>query len=276
MLEFSKRVKKDFPEFSFKKVKDLSRGLDHKVLLFDDLYLFRFPKEEYYKKFILTEMKLLDALKKHKVPYYEWRGKDYGAYRVLKGKPLSYIRYKKIKDKDKLHKELASFLSELHSLKLLKGLNTRRLPYFFEEYEERMKFISSYFDTEELRVIEKALNKLKTTPFPTYCVAHSDLHFDHILVDEELRGIIDFSDAEITDPAIDFHLFWNFGEKVVRDIYDKYKGPKDGGFLQRSQLYNLVDMLSTLYDSEKHNKPSWKKPALRRIHKIISEELKLE
>ncbi len=53
----------------------------------------------------------------------------------------------------------------------------------------------------------------------TRVVAHADLGAEHILaLDGRLTGIIDWSDAAITDPAVDFaRVYRDFGPGVLED-----------------------------------------------------------
>jgi hypothetical protein len=60
-------------------------------------------------------------------------------------------------------------------------------------------------------------------------VAHADLGAEHILeLDGTLTGIIDWSDAAITDPALDFaRLYRDFGPGFLEDLLQVY-GPLPG------------------------------------------------
>src|SRR3989338_10463978 len=275
MEKYIKIIRKNFPDLHFTRVNDSSDGIDYVVLILDGKYVFRFPKKDHYKKVIQTEMKLLDTLQGLPVPHYLWKGKDFGGYQIIKGNPLTLRRYKLIKNKEKLHREIASFLTKLHSKKTFPGLKKQKLAQSITLLDSRMKIIKKYLTKEQILFTKKYLKIAKKIIFPSYCITHADLHYSHILVDKEFKGVIDFSDAEIGDPAIDFHSFWLYGKQAVEDIYQKYKGPKDPSFLYRSQLYHYTDYLSALYHSHASNKLSWRKGVLRRIKKIIDKELKL-
>jgi aminoglycoside phosphotransferase (APT) family kinase protein len=55
-------------------------------------------------------------------------------------------------------------------------------------------------------------------------VAHADLGAEHILeLDGTLTGVIDWSDAAITDPALDFaRVYRDFGPRVLEDAIEAY------------------------------------------------------
>jgi aminoglycoside phosphotransferase (APT) family kinase protein len=61
-------------------------------------------------------------------------------------------------------------------------------------------------------------------PAPERVVAHADLGAEHILeLDGTLTGIIDWSDAAVTDPALDFaRVYRDFGLHVLEDAIAAY------------------------------------------------------
>ena len=81
-------IKEHFPKLKFKESKLITCGFDHVVLMLDDKYIFRFPKDKYYKKKIKIEMNLLNVLKsktKVAVPDYQFVPKDksFGGYKLI-------------------------------------------------------------------------------------------------------------------------------------------------------------------------------------------------
>ena len=61
---------------------------------------------------------------------------------------------------------------------------------------------------------------------PFSALIHGDLHPGHLLVDDDGRvtGIIDWTEAEVSDPAIDFvFAYWIFGEKMLRQLLQRYQ-----------------------------------------------------
>lgn len=61
---------------------------------------------------------------------------------------------------------------------------------------------------------------------PFSALIHGDLHPGHLLVDQDGRvtGIIDWTEAEVSDPAIDFvFAYWILGEKVLRQLLKRYQ-----------------------------------------------------
>ena len=65
------------------------------------------------------------------------------------------------------------------------------------------------------------------------CVIHGDLLPGHILVDAgagRVRGIIDWSDAALSDPMGDFVGLWMWrGEDFVEEVLKRYRCPVNSG-----------------------------------------------
>jgi aminoglycoside 2''-phosphotransferase len=74
----------------------------------------------------------------------------------------------------------------------------------------------------------------------TPALIHSDLGMEHVLVDDGARrvtGVIDFGDARVGDPALDFV---GMGTTLQRQVLDSYGGPQDAGMLARGRIYDQV------------------------------------
>jgi aminoglycoside phosphotransferase (APT) family kinase protein len=72
-------------------------------------------------------------------------------------------------------------------------------------------------------------------PGPHRVLVHADLGAEHLLVDGgRLSGILDWSDAVVSDPAVDFaRLLRDFGPAFLDDVVAAYDGPPDDGFPDR-------------------------------------------
>jgi aminoglycoside phosphotransferase (APT) family kinase protein len=78
------------------------------------------------------------------------------------------------------------------------------------------------------------------SPLPPV-LSHADLKGEHIIVSERadaVAGVIDWSDATITDPLLDFAglAIW-LGGGFVRQVLAHYTRPADGAFLERVRFY---------------------------------------
>ena len=72
-------------------------------------------------------------------------------------------------------------------------------------------------------------------PGPHRVLVHGDLGAEHLLVaDGRLSGIVDWSDAAVSDPAVDFaRLLRDFGAAFLDEVVEAYGGPPDDGFAER-------------------------------------------
>ncbi|MBU0460500.1 MAG: phosphotransferase [Nanoarchaeota archaeon] len=278
-----KKIEEEFPQIKFKNVKQVTCGLDHVVLILDNKYVFRFPKNDYYKKKIKVEMRLLSELQKKtsKIPDYKFIPIDqsFGGYPIIDGKPLSTKKFNEFTNQQKtqLANELADFLTALHKIPISKA---KKIGLKFEwshqdelkQYKERRKHIKKVLNPEEMRFVDNLMKKYVSLNLPKNSLVHHDLSEDHILAkNNKLSGIIDFGDSSLNDPAVDFAWFWEWGENFVQKVYRRYNGKKDKELLSRSQLYNIVMCLSWIYHGVVDKKKLWLNRAVKRIRKAMKE-----
>lgn len=81
-------------------------------------------------------------------------------------------------------------------------------------------------DLDGPRELVRLVRETRPRPSRQRVVAHADLGAEHILeLDGTLTGIIDWSDAAITDPALDFaRLYRDFGPGFLKELLQTY-GP---------------------------------------------------
>ena len=187
-----KKIKEEFPQIKFKNVKQVTCGLDHVVLILDDKYVLRFPKNDYYKKKIKVEMRLLTELKKKtsKIPDYKYVPKDqsFGGYPIIDGKPLTSKNFNNFTNQQKtqLVNELADFLTTLHKIPISKA---KKIGLKFEwshqdelnQYKQRKKQIKKVLNSKEMRFVDNLMEKYVSLKLPKNCLVHHDLSEDHIL-----------------------------------------------------------------------------------------------
>lgn len=230
----------------------LTHGWDHVVIVFDERLIFCFPKDKLYKEEFKNEIQLLKFLKKRVkvgIPEYTFVSKDrsLAGYEMLNGRELKLSHYKRFArpEKEKIAKQMADFLTDLHSTpnsaisKL--NINVDNPNKDYKELVSNTKnFLFPRFNKKEVLVAEKYLDELKTTLDQSNyqnVLTHSDLTWEHILWDKNKVNIIDFSDRTFGDPASDFAGLWEYGQKPVNRVYELYQGKKDDQLLHRSQLY---------------------------------------
>lgn len=81
-------------------------------------------------------------------------------------------------------------------------------------------------------------------------LTHSDLAPEHVLVDDDgrLLAVIDWSDARISDPAIDLAGAWFWGDAAfAARVHARYRGPRDPELELRSRYLALCAAVHYAY-----------------------------
>lgn len=260
---YLRRIRHEFPDLKFKKVRVPVQGMDHVALILDEKWVFRFPRTSKYLKLFIKEVHLLETLHNRlslPIPHYERIASDssFGGYSLIKGKPLQLQTFKKctLRAKQKIHTQMARFLTELHTTppNILKKYAVSAFKPGKELSRSRgqyHKYIESTLNQQDRKKCEEYFRQRKNRLADTYTPAftHGDLSTDHILIStehNEIAGIIDFSDRVIFDPAFDFTHLWDYGKHFMDGLYSEYAGPKDEHFLERSYLYYQQTSLNGL------------------------------
>lgn len=223
------------------------------MIILDDKFVFRFPRDKKYLAVLKNEILLLEYLKDKvgvPVPRYAYVAKDksFAGYSLIPGIQLK----KKVFDslpkeiKNLLAKQIADFLSSLHKISYEDAkkcnvtiFNTKK--HYTELVSNAKKYIFPRVSKKDQLLIDDYLKEFKNyLKFPKKVLTHNDLYSKHILLSKNkkyISGIIDFSDRRIDDPARDFAEMWDYGEKFILEVYKNYKGYKDKDFLKRAMLY---------------------------------------
>ncbi len=215
------------PELVEHVVVPLGQGLDNTAFLVEDLVLRVSDGPS-----VVREARLLALLApRMSVPVPQPRFADGGlgvlAYQLLPGRPL--LGESAFPG---LAQRLGRFLRGLHSIDqaVLGDLLDR-------DDVQPQEWLQDLDGPEDLLAV---LTSTVPPPSDQYAVVHADLGAEHLLaVGEELTGVIDWSDAAIADPAVDFaRLYRGFGLDFLRSVVDAYGGLQDADrTLQRVQYY---------------------------------------
>jgi hypothetical protein len=213
-------------------------GGDNFVYLINNFWVFRVPKNYAAKQANQSEQILLEELSKKvkstSIPHYTfWDHKTgIGGYQEIPGIALSKL-FNKFNDSQKmdLAHDLARALSEIHSVSVKKNSFLQNHEPTAHEFFRRLRVALSYpsiFSHEESRMLNIALQKAEIfmkTPIFSPVVLHSDLHADNIIIDSKknhLNGIIDFSDARIGAPIVDFCKIYRVSPSLAENAARKY------------------------------------------------------
>jgi len=187
-------------------------GYDFEVAIVDHDWVFRFPRRPGVEEALEVEIALLAALAPAlpvDVPAFEHISRNplFVGYRVLRGEPLV----------DEDANGVRAFLDALHAFDP-SGLPVER-PDWIEAYREQCaefeRLVFPLLDKDRRAQAMQLFGDAETLVDFEPALLHADLGPAHLLVrDGRLTGVIDWGDARVGDPALDYAWLLNgpFGD----------------------------------------------------------------
>jgi aminoglycoside phosphotransferase (APT) family kinase protein len=186
---------------------EIDEGYDFEVAVVDDEWVFRFPRRSGVEEPLRVEIDLLPAIAPAlpvDVPSFEHVSRDplFVGYRLIRGKPLV----------DEDADGVRAFLEALHALDP-SGLPVDR-PDWVEAYRSQCaefeRLVLPYLDNGVRARAKRLFDEVETLVGFEPALLHADLGPDHLLVrDGRLAGVIDWGDARLGDPALDYAWLLN-------------------------------------------------------------------
>jgi aminoglycoside phosphotransferase (APT) family kinase protein len=188
-------------------VAEIDEGWDFKVLILDGEWVLRIPRSELSVEELESKIALLPALA-HALPVelarFEHVSREplYVLYRLIRGEPL----------RDEDPDGVRAFLDALHSFDTT-GVTARR-PDWIGIYralaEKWSRVVLPLLDRRERTQAQALLEEVETLTGFAPRLVHCDLGPSHLLCrDGRLVGVIDWGDAKIGDPALDYAWLLN-------------------------------------------------------------------
>ncbi len=268
---FTDKIESEFPDLKYSSAKLVTHGWDNNIIILDDAFVFRFPKNDEYLKKFKIEVNLIKYLEdKVNIPIPSYRylahDKSFGGYPLIPGEVLKPEIFQIQTDaiKEQMAIDLANFLTITHQtpkevideLRVMSGSWNR--PHVERLYANIKEKIYPILSEEEVRWIEYQFQKyFSLKGKPQLMLVHKDLHGDNILFsqkDGKISGILDFADAEYGDSALDFSEFLDYGEDFMRSVINHYKGFKDEDLVQRAKFRRLIGMVENMLEITKGKK----------------------
>jgi aminoglycoside phosphotransferase (APT) family kinase protein len=201
-----------FPALEVHGVRAIEHGWDSLVLEVNGEYVFRFPRRPEVQEWMERELRLLPELAATlpvDVPRFEFVARNgllCVGYRKLVGEPADSALDARAGE------DLGRFLSALHGFPV-ERVRTLGVPYFdptaWREHFERLcgdlrRRVLPLLTRSEGERAESVFASIPALDFEPVLV-HGDLGPEHVLVrGGRVVGVIDWSDARIGDPALDF------------------------------------------------------------------------
>jgi aminoglycoside phosphotransferase (APT) family kinase protein len=251
-----RRLLAQFRELELRSLRLLAEGWDNSVWVVDERWAFRFPRRTIAIPGVERELEVLPQLAgllPLPIPVPRFVGRPTDEYPwpffggpVLPGREVADAALSDAARR-RLARPLATFLRALHSAEIPaalpedpmgRGDMARRVPRTLDQMAEVAQLGLWRAPTRIERLLEEA--RALPVPEPT-AVAHGDLHFRHVLVDDDgaPSGVIDWGDVCRADPSIDLLLLWCLLPVEGRaDFLDAY-GPVSEEQLVRARVLAL-------------------------------------
>jgi aminoglycoside phosphotransferase (APT) family kinase protein len=188
-------------------LRQVDAGWDFKVLILADEWVVRWPRHRLAVEEIEKEAALLPALAPLlpvEVPQFEYVSREpwLVAYRFIQGEPLAG------EDPDGVR----VFLEALHGIDVgeVPAPHPDWLETYREQADEFRRVVLPLLDADERTRGEALLDETETLTGFEPALTHSDLGPSHLLVrNGRLAGVIDWGDARVGDPALDYSWLLN-------------------------------------------------------------------
>lgn len=239
---FEKIIKEKVDILEINKIESAWTNFVYKVKTKEDILLFRFPRNTFFKKALEKEIFVSNYLfnkinfKTNKLEKCTYKNKIYSMHKFIKGESLTKC-YESFttEDIENFAKQLSSFLYKLSSQDNLK-LKIPKLSSFLIELTKSNKY--SFFDKyifEKLVYLEKEKS----------IVVHGDLNPGNIIIkNNKIEAIIDFAFCGISTPLVDISRIIGRLPKIFKDPIIKEYEEKFNTTVKEEDLSYLINLWS--------------------------------
>jgi aminoglycoside 2''-phosphotransferase len=235
---YTDRIRQTFPDLSFRDARIILSGFANVVVILDETWVFRFPRNESRRAAFERELTLLAELRPNApidVPDYNHvaPGHEFGGYPMIRGEWLNAALFASL-DRPAQERALirfVQFLGALHALPtglVAAGDSPRQAENSFAASEwyfsEKRDYLVKKIDRDLVRSMDRFyLAFSQARPFEERLI-NSDIGEDHLLYDRDSDrlGMIDFGDATVGDPALDFALLCTYPDWAAPFAFRHY------------------------------------------------------
>ncbi|WGG44690.1 aminoglycoside phosphotransferase family protein [Rossellomorea sp. DA94] len=262
------------PNLQIDEVKTQINGWDNDILILNNEVVYRFPKSKGVAAKVKDEVALISQLLLEsplvQIPRYEsvyLDGEFLGVkYDYLDGESLTdseVINFIKPQNAE----IIGDFLTKLHSIDLSKFKGTKIVPIHTKEYWEDLyssveTIVFPYLKQSQKKEINHLFKHFFSNSIfsstSKKVLIHGDLTIANILFQKDkglVSGIIDFTDAQVGDPAFDFAgLYWSLGPDFTSEVLSYYQvKDKESIFNRVQSFYGLQPIFHNLLYAIKEN-----------------------
>lgn len=267
-------IKMETGELSFKEFEYITTGYEKDILILDKKTVIAFYREGLHIDRYRRRQELIRRLAKQPkaaLPecLYISLTQNFTIETYVPGCKITpqYVETN-LENAQKIGRGLGSFLKQLHTGSALElDLSTGFTQDVRNDMVEGLKILRSKLTKPEIEQVYDFLNEFyKVSASVQVCIVHGDFHYDNILWDEGASqlGIIDFGEAGLEDPALDFMYMYYYPKEFRDAVFDEY-GSRAAILYERSQMYDriygLYDMIENIQGNPR--KPNFEKGYVR-------------
>ncbi len=194
-------------------------------------------------------------------------------HRIVPGTPLADRAAPRGRARADLCAQIGRFLSVLHTSPHAeaKRHGARDVDLWTTEYAGRIRDACAVMPPGAREWLEREAAEFEArgaTSQVRRALIHADLSGDHFILDApgRLAGVIDFADARIADPAMDFAGVLNhLGERDLERVWEHYDGEVDDAVRYRTRFYIRVAPIFQVVDGFVAIGPEERRRGIRRL-----------
>jgi aminoglycoside phosphotransferase (APT) family kinase protein len=243
-MEYEAILRERIPDLRVNRLVLVETGWDSAVVDVDGEWIFRFPRRAEVVEWLRAEAALLPELAPRlpaPIPRFEFIDLDPGGfvgYRKLPGEPLAHGA-----GSGALAARVGEFLRAVHDFPVDRARRLTRRDWAEEKralVERFRREVLPLLDGSESTRAEALLGSALALTFEPALV-HGDLGPEHLLHrGDELTGVIDWSDARVGDPAIDFAwLLYGTAPPFAKALLSAY-GQADRALRARALVFHRL------------------------------------
>jgi aminoglycoside phosphotransferase (APT) family kinase protein len=239
--------------FEARSVRAVGDGWDHDTFEVDGTWIARFPRRDGVARAFEGELRLLPVLADAlpvAVPRpqrCEHDGWVFGVHRKIPGVPLRPGAVEPV--------VLADAIRALHAFPRARACELLGCEGTPEEWHRVFASHREDFDRRVASLLDEALVLAVHAGFDAFASAtfepvlvHNDLGPEHILVHEDAVGFIDFGDASVGDPAVDFVGLWLcLGPRDTEAVAEAYGVIDPEAFFDRVRFYAWMGAVHAIW-----------------------------
>lgn len=250
-----------WPELAPVRLEPFGHGWDNTAYLVNGELVFRFPRRRFFSPLLEIEAEVLPRLAPHlplpvSSPTHAARGDEafpflFAGYPVLPGATACRLSWTDAR-REACAAPLARFLKALHGISVtdhdldhgpVDPMDKANLPKRTRLVRERLAGLSGRGGRLDLPGVVAEMEALQQTPGwdrrPRW--VHGDFYLRHLIVgpDYRLRGVIDWGDVHLGDPALDLSIAFTFLPPTARETFRREYGEIDPATWDRARFRAL-------------------------------------